>query len=276
MKPTKSYAKVIHPLQEQFDMMYLIFEFIGISPIVAVDLSLVCKDWMQVIRKLPISLNLFYASRNLNLEMSEKLDELLFERLDGLSLYENCRAPEPISKILNSSLVSNMKKLKLACSQKLAIQLSERNNLRNLTELRIVDSNISNDGGIALVQCENLQNLKFLQLDDNELGVKFAKSLSESPYMTNLESLSLDINFLRDEGLKYLSNSSTLKLTYLSLARNDISHKGASYISSSFNLSQLKHLNLNGNHISDEGIYEISQLETLTSLHLSGNQITTT
>ncbi|EFC48889.1 leucine-rich repeat, typical subtype-like protein [Naegleria gruberi] len=266
-------------LRHQTDCIGVILQFFGFKERIC-KLSLVCKDWMKLIKQLPIRIHLHQYSNWVGWDesnsktyrkmiKSEFLNNLIGLEMSGCVSEDVKNVVKKYSKLEYLSVHN--------CHPRGAFAVAKY--LPNLTALDFSESRILNIGSISIVKSENMRNLTSLNLDYCKVSEVFARELVSSPYMNNLNSLSLKCNNLKVEGVKILSQSPILSnLTFLKLERNRIGKEGLSYLCNSIHMNKLTSLNLKGNSLGDEGMEILTShnsiLKKLTLLNLSGNSIT--
>ncbi|XP_039282730.1 uncharacterized protein LOC120351018 [Nilaparvata lugens] len=164
---------------------------------------------------------------------------------------------------------------------------------------------MGNDGAQILAKDLQLTNITFLDISNNQIRGDNATYLSDIVQNTSINYLDISWNFLRDEGIKYLakglknSNVITLnlgnnrtshgikylvdvlpytKITRLDLNEhyesagnfNEIGDEGAEYLSKQLEYTNISHLNLERNGITNYGVKCLSEHLERTCLTFLG------
>lgn len=125
----------------------------------------------------------------------------------------------------------------------------------DVTELKINQHRIGNDGLAALVQQPWMDKVTWIELMENEIGPSGIHSLTQSPYLRNLKVLVLHRNPLGDEGVAVLAQAQNLPaLQRLGCRFCQITDRGVDALLSSA-LPQLRAINMGDNPITP-GAYE--------------------
>ena len=162
--------------------------------------------------------------------------------------------------------------------------LSNNHSLNTL----VLGRNVLGPDGIAYLTQYLVNNnqmiLRTLDISYNGIEIKGVKILCEYFKVNNkLISLFIGGNYICDEGAKLLTqtliDNSECKVTYLFLENNNISFKGAKYISNVISYHPfLSSINLKSNILTDEGVKSIfcnlNPESKITTLNLSNNSIT--
>jgi Leucine-rich repeat (LRR) protein len=133
---------------------------------------------------------------------------------------------------------------------------------RNIRDLRLVSTKVTNDGLANLKSFDKLEKLYLNGTSVSDAGLQNLSGLK------NLKELDLQRTGVTGDGLSNLKNTN---LEVLRLGFNKLDDKGMKHIGS---LSNLKELNLTQTNISDTGLAQVSSLKGLTKLDFSHTKVT--
>jgi serine/threonine protein kinase/hemoglobin-like flavoprotein/Ran GTPase-activating protein (RanGAP) involved in mRNA processing and transport len=146
-----------------------------------------------------------------------------------------------------------------------AATLAENPSLAKIVRLSLADNALGDDAVKALANSPYLAALEHLDLGGNRITSAGAEAIAASQALRSLGSLVLRGNGLGARGAEALARS-TLKLSELDLADNDIRKDGALALSTGDGLSGLKRLSLRGNGIGPDGAAAIATAKNLDRL----------
>mmetsp|Transcript_20805 Transcript_20805/g.41379 ORF Transcript_20805/g.41379 Transcript_20805/m.41379 type:complete len:568 (+) Transcript_20805:36-1739(+) len=172
----------------------------------------------------------------------------------------------------------------LECAESIAFVLDE-NRCQSLESLRFEDCNLGEDGfAVIATALRTYPELEELHLQHNNIGLMGCTALADTLRgweASNLKHLDLDGNGIDDQGLQTLAAGITnTKLEELHLQHNNIGLMGCTALADTlrgWEASNLKHLDLDGNGIDDQGLQTLAAGITntkLEELYLSDNLIT--
>jgi tRNA A-37 threonylcarbamoyl transferase component Bud32 len=136
-------------------------------------------------------------------------------------------------------------------------------NDRNLRELYIAETKVTDEGMKILSNYQNLQQLDIQSTRVTSIGLKYLSKLQ------GLTALNLTGTFVDDQGMEYLNKMTTLRHLYLS--RTQITDNGLSKLTA---LKNLETVNLNLVPITDEGLKILHYWPSLKVLSLDQTHIT--
>ena len=183
------------------------------------------------------------------------------------------------SHAYNQNSISSNMNLPLSIKFSKLVKVDLSNNLFNCDDIKHICNLIA----------ENTYFLKDLNLSENKIGAEGAQHLAELFTSKNIiiESLILSNNDLESEGALFIKNiiQSSKFLRILKLDSNHLGWVGVEMLLEGFKyntISNLNHLNLKRNFISDKGIYFINNLikndevysNQIKEIDLSSNGIT--
>lgn len=142
--------------------------------------------------------------------------------------------------------------------------LSGLNQVRNLAELVISDTQVTDDGLVHLAGCDDLMTVSLL--NSRRITDRGLQHLLELPDLTELSLAGTPIT---DAGLKTLA--ALTQLQSLSLAGTQVTDAGLPHL---HGLAALSRLSLQDTAISDSGLQHLSRLRALQSLNLENTDIT--
>ena len=159
--------------------------------------------------------------------------------------------------------------------------VNPRSVVASLKALRFMGlgSNFGDTGVNILCLAEGLTNLEHLELNRCAVparGVQRLTDPDELNYLTKLRRLDLTDNNLESDRVWTLTHSEFAKrLTHLTLNNNEITNDGAQAIVESPYLDNLTHLELDDNHIGDQAAIMLAErFSRLTRLSLARNLLT--
>jgi len=158
--------------------------------------------------------------------------------------------------------------------------LSRGKDLLRLTPLEYLRLTGAGAHAASLAGCPALAEIRQLDFIDyfvDPLDAEGMRALAQSPYLGRLQELDLYSNNLGDAGVSALATAVWLpQLTFLNLSDNGVSALGLAMLVNA-PLGQLRHLELGGNQINDQGAAVLARSQLLSQLHylgLEGNQLT--
>jgi len=158
--------------------------------------------------------------------------------------------------------------------------LSRATELFRLTPLEYLRLTGAGAHAVALASCPALAAIRQLDFIDyfvDPLDAEGMRVLALSPFLDRLQELDLYSNNLGDAGVSALATAVWLpQLTFLDLSDNGVSALGLATLANA-PLGELRHLELGGNQITDQGAVVLSRsplLSQLRYLGLEGNQLT--
>ena len=160
--------------------------------------------------------------------------------------------------------ICSLKSLDVGYSGVKDLHLSRFSTLPQLENLNL-DSCPIGDWSIAHLAdnnvCPNLKSLDLADTDFSDLGM---------PHLAKFQLVSLSLFYcnISDDGLRFLSDMTTLEV--LNLDSRDIGDQGLHHLR---NLRNLKSLDLFSGRVTDLGCAHISKIESLESLELCGGGI---
>ena len=166
---------------------------------------------------------------------------------------------EIISVIKACPRLKSLIVLHLDLNDSVAIALSQ--NCPAFEALHAYDNHFT---GIGIAALSQLPHLKFLDLGLNPVTYDDMSAIAQFP---SLQRLYLTGAKIGDEGARRLSTS---QLTELHLGANDLTEKGALYLSQ---MKYVKILDLRDNKIGDEGAAVLTRLKSIETLILADNGI---
>jgi uncharacterized protein (TIGR02996 family) len=207
--------------------------------------------------------------------------------LENLDLTENRLEDDHLVPLLGSTLMAQLKQLRLAFYNPIGNATLERlaaaPSLARLAHLDMSSSKVTAGGLKALLEAPTLTSLKHLYLGGTRVGNAGARLLAESPASRSLRYLSLADAKVDASGASFLAQSRNLgQLEFLELhtgqddERSRIGNEGLDALANTDHLPGLRHLLLVDQEISDGGMRKLVKsrlLGQLTWLKLNSNPL---